>query len=263
MSKEVACVIPAAGWGSVCPDRSAPKMLALIDKKPMLFRVIETVRAAGIDSDIVVVVGANDFGSQIVNALVHKNYERVTFMFQTERTGAADAVRLALPKTGRAKHILVTFGDMPLWRPQTIRDLVAHHLLEQPVAVSMVTLPYQPSHPTARYGRVARDASGAILAAFEPSDLGNRELSGVASVNPSLYVFERRWLATSIPLIEPTDKGDGFSPEIHLPKLLPIAHDTLAGIAEMPLLDANEALGVNTPEELAEVNRVFTERGER
>lgn len=258
---KVACVIPAAGWGSLCPLRSTPKMLASIGGQPMILRVVETVQSAGI-KDITVVVGANDFGDQIKTAVSEAGITDISFAVQPERTGAADAVRIALAGMEDAENILVTFGDMPLWRSQTIRDLIRMHMTSGPV-ISMVTIPYCPGHPTARYGRVARNSSGEILAAFEPFELSGKELPGVASVNPSLYVFKRQWLATAIPTITPTDKGDGFPPELHLPKLLPLAHDQGVHISEMLLFDPDEALGVNTVEELREAQDIAGRRGER
>ena len=257
---KLACVIPAAGWGSVCPVRSSPKVLETTGDELMIQRIIRIVLEAGIEDQLAVVVGNNGYGAQIRKALEPFECRGLRIDEQAGRYGAADAVRCALPELGDAADVLVTFGDMPLWRPDTLRRLAKAHLNDGDAAISMVTLRLRPGHSTERYGRIARDERGAILAAFEPSELAGRMLSGAATVNPSLYVFKRKWLAQNLSHIPPVDKGDGHPPELHLPKLLLIAHDQGAKILEVPLEDASEALGVNTSEELDEVRAVIRTR---
>ena len=137
---------------------------------------------------------------------------------------------------------------------------LAQEHLHRKAVISMVTLRLQEGHRTQRYGRIVRDAGGKILAALEPWELPPVDLSVAQFVNPSLYVFDRHWLGSSLALIPLVDKGDGFPAELQLPKLLPIAHEQGVEILELPLDDPSEALGVNTPEELAEVQLALRAR---
>jgi len=258
VKSKVACVIPAAGWGSVCPVRSTPKVLAEVESELMICRIIKSVIQADFADSLIVVVGREQpYGGLIREAL--SGYTDLQLVTQPERRGAADAVACALPHLNGEEHVFVTFGDMPLWRPYTFRGLVRGHLQSAP-SISMVTLRLQEGHRTERYGRIVRDGEGRILAALEPFELDSVDLIGAQFVNPSLYVFEREWLVRNLPLIPPTDKGDGFSPELHLPKLLPIAHAEGVEILELPLEDPSEALGVNTPDELIEVQAALRTR---
>ena len=252
MNGKIACVIPSAGWGTVCPDRSIPKVLADVGGQTMISRVIQTVREASLNGSVIVVIGENGFGTQIRQALSPLAYPDLKFVIQPERRGAADAVAWALSLLNGEEHVLVTFGDMPLWRAATFRRLADAHLAGRSV-ISMVTVALQAGHQTAKYGRIVKDDAGRILAAFEPSEMSGIDLSRAKSVNPSLYLFERQWLADNLGRIKPMDKGDGFPPEIHLPKLLPIAHDQGVRITEVHLEDPSEALGVNTAVDLHEV----------
>ncbi|HEV8601179.1 MAG TPA: sugar phosphate nucleotidyltransferase [Patescibacteria group bacterium] len=262
MNNKVACVIPAAGWGSVCPVRSSPKVLADLGDEIMLDRIINTVLEADVADSLVVVIGNGRYGEQVRAALKGNHYGKLHIVTQPERRGAADAVAKALPYLNGESHVLVTFGDMPLWRAETFKALIKAHLDHGQAAISMVTLRVKEGHRTEKYGRIVRDSSGRILAALEPSELAGRELPGAAFVNPSLYVFERSWLMKRLPDIPPTDKGDGFPAELHLPKLLPLAHDEGVNIVEVPLEDPSEALGVNVPEELDEVRAILRVREE-
>jgi bifunctional UDP-N-acetylglucosamine pyrophosphorylase/glucosamine-1-phosphate N-acetyltransferase len=228
----------------------------------MISRIVRCVKQAGVTGSIVVVIGdsrKNPYGEQIRQALTSAGHADVKFAIQPDRLGAADAVVRGLEQLDGETHILVTFGDMPLWRPETFGRLVTAHLLQK-AHISMVTVRPPHGHPTERYGRIARDGGGRILAAFEPSELREGQLQGAVSVNPSLYVFERVWFEANWNLIPPVDKGDGFQPEFHLPKLLPIAHEKGFKISEVRLEDPSEALGVNTPEDLAEVQEVIRQR---
>lgn len=259
-NNKVACIIPAAGWGSVCPVRSSPKVLADLGGEIMLHRIIQTVFRADFADTLVVVTGNSTYGEQVRNALRSVKHPNLKVVTQSQRRGAADAVAQALPHLNGESHVLVTFGDMPLWRAATMQDLVSAHLTRRSAAISMLTLKLQPGHRTERYGRIVRDEQGRILAALEPSELTGLDLSGAKFVNPSLYVFVTDWLVRHLPLIPPTDMRDGFPAELHLPKLLPMAHDKGARILEVPLADPSEALGVNTPEELAEVRAILRAR---
>ncbi len=136
---------------------------------------------------------------------------------------------------------------------------IASLLLTAVMVVAMVTVTLNGSHRLDRYGRVARDQEGRILAVFEPDELSGFDLSLARTVNPSLYCFERAWLESHIPSIKPVSK-DGFEPEYHLPRLIPMAHDQGRKILEVPLQDETEALGVNTHSELLDVREILAAR---
>jgi bifunctional N-acetylglucosamine-1-phosphate-uridyltransferase/glucosamine-1-phosphate-acetyltransferase GlmU-like protein len=226
----------------------------------MISRVVKVVKLAGVTGSIVVVVGddqKNPYAGQIREALC--GHTDLKFAVQPNRYGAADAVARGIAQLNGERHILVSFADMPLWRPGTLKQLVESHLRSCAI-VSMVTLHPPEGHRTERYGRIAYDSHGGILAAFEPSELKPGQLKGAVSVNPSLYVFERGWFEANWRQIPPVSKQDGFPSEYHLPKLLPIAHGQGICINHVDLEDPGEALGVNTAEELAEVREVISRR---
>lgn len=260
--ERVGCIIPAAGFGSVCPVRSTTKVVSDMGGELMISRIVKVVKMAGVTGSIVVVVGdsqKNPYAGQIRRALKLSGHADVKFALQPDRYGAADAVARGIAQLNGERHILVTFADMPLWRPQTLQDLTLSHL-ESGAVISMVTLYPPQGHRTEKYGRIAYDSQGRILAAFEPAELSPEQLVGATSVNPSLYVFEREWFNTNWRQISPVSKNDGFPAEFHLPKLLPIAHDQGISINRIRLEDPSEALGVNTPEDLAEVQEVIRQR---
>lgn len=185
-------------------------------------------------------------------------------VIQRERRGAADAVAVAMRYGTEppADGYLVVYGDMPLWRPETLAALVALHRRERP-AISMVTVRINGAATPRileRYGRVFRDAQGRIVNVVEPGDARPEDLAATTTVNPSLYVFDRAWFLAHVDRIPPYPRADGHGDELHLPPLLAIAAKEEAPVAELVLDDPEEALGVNTVQELADVRAIIARR---
>ncbi|MBI5529890.1 MAG: NTP transferase domain-containing protein [Candidatus Doudnabacteria bacterium] len=254
----VAAIIPAAGWGFFVPG--FPKVLEQIGGQTILETVLKTVFASGVVDEVVVVVNPNNYGPQIEKVC---DGLPVQIAYQQERTGAAGAVAVALPLVKHCEHILVTYADMPLWRTNTMRELVIRHIGDG-ATVSMVTVALNGTRRLERYGRVIFDEQGVPLAVFEPDELVsvNPELLERAkTVNPSLYAFDRDWLERYIPEIEPVSK-DGYTAERHLPKLIPMAYQQGRLMSTLLIKDETEALGVNTYPELVQAREILAQRQE-
>ena len=259
--KKVACIIPAAGWGSLCTCRS--KVVEDTAGEAMISRVVATVKKSQVADTIVVVVGGekNPYGAQIMEALKTAGHTDVKFAVQPQRRGAADAVWHGLSQINGHQHLIVPFADMPAWRWQTLRRLAETHLASEAAAITMVTVNPPPGDPIADYGRIARDGSGALMAIYEPYELDGKQLDGVMTVNPSLFVVNRQWFESNYANIEPKAK-DNFGKEMHLSGLVPIAYRQGAKVIEVHVQDHNEARGVNRPDELERVQQILAQRGE-
>jgi bifunctional UDP-N-acetylglucosamine pyrophosphorylase/glucosamine-1-phosphate N-acetyltransferase len=170
--------------------------------------------------------------------------------------GAGDAVKSALPllREVGCRDFLVVYADMPLWRPETISALVLEHLREMP-AITMATVALDSKAALRSYGRILRNEQGKIIGVVEPADATEEQLR-TTTVNPSLYVFRREWFAENIGRVRPRERGDGYPPEIYLPPLVALAHEQGQRVAEFPIQDPTETLGVNTLAELLAVRQI-------
>ena len=120
----------------------------------------------------------------------------------------------------------------------------------------MVTVPLSGAPPElGRYGRIIRGEAGQILRIVEPVDARNGELSAT-TVNPSLWIWESAWLARNLDKVVPRERPDGRVAERYLPPLVGMAVEQGKLVAELPLRDPREALGVNTIEELQHVRKI-------
>ncbi len=260
---EVGVVIVAAGYGSFreVGGNPYPKVLEPLDTdgdRLVITAVMEATAQSGCSPQILVLNGRD--GDLICRTLVSCGHGGFHVVRQPWRLGAADAIARAIPvlEAVEAEDFLVVYGDMPLWRPETMRELVRQHQ-ESNAMLSMVSISIEAAdHPAVleKYGRVLRDAHGRIVGVVEPHDASVQQLAETRRVNPSLWVFKRWWFAANLHLIQPRSKGDGFPPEFHTPNLVAIAASVGAPITEMPLEQKEEALGINTVAELEEVRAI-------
>ncbi len=271
METQVGVIVLAADHGMLRPGVS--RFVETVDAasgKSMLEQVLRTVNEVkGLWPRWLVSSGL--FHKQIDATLEREGMGGYTVMHQHLRRGAANAVRLVMEHdriAWRGDAFLVVYGDMPLWRAETLRRLVEMH--QHPTAahvprpvISMVTVRIDrvdAPRTLEQYGRVFRDATGRIVNVVEPGEAHLSNRAATTSVNPSLYVFGRAWFLSHYDRIRSESRADGYGDEYHLPPLLAIAAEEGAPVAELVVDDPEEALGVNTAEELAEVQAIIARR---
>ena len=251
----IGCIIAAAGYGSLrmSGDRPLPKVVELFAGVPLIGCALRTAERAGI-IDIAVVVNRRD-ADLVQEAIVSSKrigaiFRVPSLIVQPERRGSADAVLHALPtvQSWGVSDVLVMYGDMPNWRPQTLKRLMrAHH---PGMVLTMVSAQRTPEFPMLdRYGRIIRDDVGGIDRVMEAADSRVSDaILAIDRVNPSLWIWNVEWLKRSIPKIPPFKKLDGYPDELHMPPLIEIATSQGRLINELALneLESVEALGVNT-----------------
>ncbi len=215
----------------------------------MIARVVQAV--SGMETAVIV----NPVYGPAVEAALRERGFRGEFILQFRRSGSAEAVRTAISLL-QAEHALVVYGDMPLWSAETVESLVRLYERTKPVlALATVALDGNSPAELRRYGRVIRDAAGEIVRVVEPADAQPEELAA-ASVNPSLFIWEAGWFLRNVRRVSPVAKADGREPERYIPPLIGILRREGGRIAELPLANPLEALGVNNAYELERVRRI-------
>jgi bifunctional UDP-N-acetylglucosamine pyrophosphorylase/glucosamine-1-phosphate N-acetyltransferase len=238
-------VVLAAGEGK--RFRSAlPKPLHPLAGRPLLWHVLAATAPLKSDRTVVVVgVGAE----QVTAAAERFDLGPLELAVQPEPRGTGDALAAALPLLPRRGQVLVLYGDTPLVTTALLERLLERHRSAQ-AAVTLLTC--RPQDPTG-YGRVLRDAGGAVTGVVEQRDATPEQLA-VGEVNAGFYVFERRVLDRLAELGRDNDQGERY-----LPDLVPLVRRDGGEVAAVPGPE-EETGGVNDRAELAAAAAVLRRR---
>ncbi len=228
-------VILAAGQGKRMKSE-LPKVLQPLAGRPLLAHVVATARALGPEAIHVV----HGHGADQVRAAITGS--DIRWALQAEQKGTGHAVAQAMPGVPDGHDVLVLYGDVPLIRAATLRDLVARTGTKS-LALLTARLP-DPSG----YGRVVRDAAGSVTRIVEERD-ATGEQRRIAEINTGVLAAPaarlRGWLSAL--------KADNAQGEYYLTDCIDAAvRDGCAVEAVVAELPA-EVLGVNDKVQLAEV----------
>jgi len=243
---KAAAIILAAGK-STRMKSELPKVLHEVCGKPMLAHVLEACREAGVERLVVVVGHRKD---DVIAAFAGQ--DDIEWVEQVEQKGTGHAALMCAPVLdGFAGPVLTIAGDMPLIRGATVADVLA----ESARTRHAVTLATSMLDEPAGYGRIVRDASGALAAIVEHNDC-TPEQRAIREVNISYYCFAGERLFDLLRRIEPNNaKG-----EYYITDAVAIALAEGWGAGAIPTVPAEDAMGINSRADLALVSRVMQER---
>lgn len=241
--RETAAIILAAGQGSRM--RSAlNKVLHPLQGLEMLNHVVRSVRHADLDR-ILVVIG---YQGDKVRAVV----DDVTFVEQKEQLGTGHAVNQCLEELKNfSGPILVTYGDTPLFRPETFKKFMEYHQQSKGVA-TILTAKYGDPHG---YGRILRNSDNTILGVVEHRDASESQLK-INEINTGTYCFDGQLLFHYLAQITP----DNAQAEYYLPDVLPLMLADGHIIQGYVLEDAEESMGINDRVQLASAEAILRDR---
>jgi len=238
-------VILAAGKGTRM-NTDLPKVLVELSGKPLISHLLETINGV-CHNKPVIVVGyekekvTNTLGSQFKYAI------------QEEQNGTAHAVASALPHIS-SENILVLYGDMPFITNKTILNIVnSHESSKAPLTLATTVVPnFSDWHSNfERFGRIVRNNKGEISHIKEYKDATDEEKE-IKEVNPAYFMFNTNWLKENIDNIN-KENSQG---ELYLTDLVKIAKERNESINSISI-DPREALGANTVEELAVLEKML------
>jgi bifunctional UDP-N-acetylglucosamine pyrophosphorylase/glucosamine-1-phosphate N-acetyltransferase len=237
-------IVLAAGEGTRM--RSArPKVLHAVAGESMLAHVLAAVRQAG-GSAVAVVVGP-DAGA--VSAEAAKNAPGADIFVQKERRGTAHAVLAAEDALARgADDVLVIFGDTPLIRPDTLRQM--RDALANGAAIAV--LGFRPKDPTG-YGRLVL-AGNELVAIREELDATPAERA-IGLCNGGLMAFAGKSAMTILKRIG----NDNRKGEFYLTDAIAIARDMKLRAVVIET-EEDDVRGINTKAQLAETEAALQQR---
>jgi bifunctional UDP-N-acetylglucosamine pyrophosphorylase/glucosamine-1-phosphate N-acetyltransferase len=237
-------VVLAAGQGKRMKS-TLPKVMHPVAGRPMVLHVLDAALALEAQR-IVVVLG---HGHEQVRPLLPPD---VVVAIQERQLGTGHAVLSA------ADHILpgplvVLPGDTPLITGEALQAMVREHFDGQ-AAATVLTM--ELDDPTG-YGRIVRDADGSLARIVEHRDATAEELA-LREVNSSMYVLPASQTLEILGGI----RSDNAQQEVYLTDVIAELRARGQRVAACKVADPTLVLGVNSQEELAEVERFMTLRNQ-
>ena len=237
----LSAIVLAAGKGTRMKSQ-LPKVLHPLCGQPLLAYAVTAALEAGAAHVVVVTSGQ----PEITQALEERyGKERVSVVVQDPPRGTGDAVRVGL---SAVKHprALILYGDTPLLRAQDLSGLLS--ALDVPgQALSILTA--QLELPLG-YGRVLRDASGAVYEVREERDLKNDAERAIREVNAGMYAADTEKLRAAVAELKPNNaQGEYYLTDVvaALAKTSRVA--AVAGDADA-LVGVNDRADLGRAEEL-------------
>ena len=247
VSHPAAVIILAAGAGTRM-ESTLPKVLHRICGRTMLDHVLAAAREVD-PGEVIVVVG--DRREQVISHL-REHAPDVRVVVQHHRGGTGHAVRTVVEEVGLDRGtVVVTYGDAPVLRGQTLTALVREHAARNAAATALTTVMNDPTG----YGRILRDGAGAIMEIVEEAD-ATPEQRAITEVNSGVYAFEAGLLGGSLKRV-PTDNARG---EEYLTDVVAILRTDGHHVASILEEDGREVFGVNDRAQLAQARRVLNTR---
>ncbi|SEA98508.1 bifunctional UDP-N-acetylglucosamine diphosphorylase/glucosamine-1-phosphate N-acetyltransferase GlmU [Variovorax sp. YR216] len=239
-------VIMAAGKGTRMKS-SMPKVLHRLGGRALVAHVIDTATRIGARNIVVVTGhGAADVEAALEGAAAGR---APAFARQVPQLGTGHAVQQAVPHLPDDGTVVVLSGDVPLIGESTLRALVA-----QSAGRRLALLTIRTANPKG-YGRIIRaegQHDGDVLAIVEEKDATETQraideiYTGVMAVPSRLL---KAWLAR---LDNKNAQG-----EFYLTDVVGFASVDGVPIVAHRTDDAIEVLGVNSPSQLAALERAF------
>ena len=258
--------------GSRARSEHAPWVLENLGERPIIEYVVELALQAVASDDLIIVIGKEDAA---IREHLGSAYQ---YVVQDEQLGTGHAVlqaqsalenvavypppisprnlgeALPPPPAGGGIEgggsLLILYGDTPLFRRSSILGLINRHRQKQ-AALSLLTAVSASDMP---YDRIIRDQDGCIVDVVGASEKdGEKQL---AELNIGAYVVETGKLWPALYEVASAHPAEDIPFTTCIRHLL---HEHCS-VASYQVLDSDEALGINTPDDLVQAELILKKR---
>jgi len=240
---KITAVILAAGQGTRM-NSDLPKVLHPVCGVPMIAHSLAAVKTASSETPVVII----GHGAEAVREFLG---EKARCVVQDPQLGTGHAVQQAESTLrGKTDLVLVTYADMPLLRPETIKGLVETQKANKGPLTMLTVSAADPRG----FGRVVRAPGGSVQAIVEEAAATEEQLS-IHELNVGAYCFSADWLWDILHKIKGSQKGEYYLTDT-------VALAVQAGLMVQALVsdDLVETIGINTRVHLAEAEVAMRQR---
>lgn len=242
--KNLAVIILAAGKGTRMKSHLA-KALHPVCSRPMLGFVLDMVKSLKASKTVVVLGHQHDQVKKILPASVKA-------VRQKKLQGTADAVKEArLVLGGFNGTVLILYADIPLLKKETVSRLIKYHnenSLDATILTAHADKPFG-------YGRIVRDKYASISGIVEEKDATEVQ-KDIKEINTGIICFNSRRLFEALKKVRPNNRKR----EYYLTDVISILYKDGALIDRVKAEDINEAMGINSRQDLSRANKIMQSR---
>jgi bifunctional UDP-N-acetylglucosamine pyrophosphorylase / glucosamine-1-phosphate N-acetyltransferase len=255
VNKPLDVVIMAAGKGTRMKS-TVPKVLHRLGGKPLLEHVIDAAAQLNARSAVVITGHESKIVQNAINLIAFQamntparavfiTYSKLKSVLQEPQLGTGHAVLQAAPVLPDDGMVLVLSGDVPLTQVNTLQNLISASGGDK---LALLTIDFE---DPMGYGRVARHGEK-IIAIVEQKDANDAQkkikeiYSGIMAVPAKLL---KGWLAR-------LDNKNAQN-EYYLTDIVKFAVADGISVVAHKIDDAAQVAGVNSPVQLAELEREY------
>ena len=239
MNKELRVIILAAGKGTRM-NSDLPKVLHKLKGKPLLDYVIDESELLN-PKEIILVVGFKK------DRVIKHTESRINLKYATqiEQLGTGHAVLQTNELLKNRKgHILILYGDVPNIKASTLQPIIDDHISNNR---DLTLITAEIDDPTG-YGRIIRDKKGNLLKIVEEKDCSDDEKK-IKEWNPGIYIFK----IPEVFKILNNIKTNNASKEYYLTDAIGLSQQSNMQIKAIKIENSDEVIGVNTADQLKEL----------
>lgn len=244
---DIRAIIPAAGKGSrlLLGEHDAPKAMCICGGRPLLETVLDSINFIT-PNDTYIVVGHK---KEAITSHFGDAYHYVT---QSQQLGTGHAVMMCEDHFRDFDGaVLVTFGDMPMFRKEDLQAMCAQHIQRG----ADCTLMTAENPDLTFWARIIRDDSGKFAAIVEGKDC-TPEQAQIKELFSGVLVFNSRPLFQLLPLLRPENAWH----EYYLTEIPELMVARGMKVDTFHINDGQSLRGVNTPEDLVICNELLSRR---
>ncbi len=243
----IRAIIPAAGKGSRLQKVSGgiPKAMVTVGKRPMLEFVLENVSFID-DKEIYIVVGCGK------EKIIDHFGDRYCYVEQNQQLGTGHAVmECAEAFRDFDGSVLVTFGDMPLFRKEEMMAMCRQHI-ESGADCTLMTAE---NSSLKLWARVIRDADGCFSGIVEGKDC-TPEQAALKELFAGVMVFKSKTLFEILPKVGCVNAQK----EYYITAVPELMVKCGMRVDTYFTKDGDDLRGINTPEDLEICERILEYR---